>query len=89
MINNISPSTLSARASAAVASDSVLYTDLNSLNNIKKQADDAALKQVAKQFESMFVGMLFKGMRQANAVFEQGKWNINASHMYRDMHISK
>ncbi|HEY7772379.1 MAG TPA: flagellar assembly peptidoglycan hydrolase FlgJ [Marinagarivorans sp.] len=64
------------------------YTDLNSLQKIKTEAnDDVALRKVAKQFESMFVGMLFKGMRQANAVFEEGNMgHSNAEKMYRDMY---
>ena len=64
------------------------YTDLNSLQKIKTEGnDDVALRKVAKQFESMFVGMLFKGMRQANAVFEEGNMgHSNAEKMYRDMY---
>ena len=64
------------------------YTDLNSLQKIKAEGDkDVALHKVAKQFESMFVSLLFKGMRQANAVFEEGNMgHSNAENMYRDMH---
>ena len=51
-----------------------VYTDLNQLNNIRRQGETdqgAALKAVAKQFESMFTQMMLKSMRSANAVFGQ------------------
>ena len=64
------------------------YTDLASLQNIKGEANkDVALQKVAKQFESMFVSMMFKGMRQSNAVFEEGNpEHSNAEKTYRDMY---
>lgn len=64
------------------------YTDLNSLQKLKSEANkDVALRKVAKQFESLFVSLLFKGMRQANAVFEEGNFgHSNAEKMYRDMY---
>lgn len=74
------------RASAA-ASDTLAYTDLHSLQKINQAEGDEALKKVAKQFESMFVHMLFKGMRQSNAVFEEGNFGHSAGEkMYRDMY---
>lgn len=48
------------------------YTDLNQLNNIKQLGNkdqDAALKKIAEQFESMFMQMMLKSMRAANDVF--------------------
>jgi len=51
-----------------------VYTDLNQLNKIRLQGQSdqgAALKAVAKQFESMFTQMMLKSMRSANAVFGQ------------------
>ncbi len=50
------------------------YMDLNSLQNIRKDGlkdQDAALRQVAEQFESMFIQMMLKSMRSANEVFGQ------------------
>lgn len=50
------------------------YTDLNALQGIRtlsKQDKDAALMEVAKQFESMFVNMMLSSMRDASAVFEE------------------
>jgi flagellar protein FlgJ len=65
------------------------YTDLNQLNNIRQlgQKDEsAALRKVAQQFESMFMHMMLKSMRQANDVF--GKDNPLNSYevgFHRDM----
>lgn len=70
--------------------DASIYNDLSGLNSIKRQASDnpdEALKQVAKQFESMFVQMMMKSMREANAVFEEGGLSdSNESQFYRDMY---
>lgn len=79
---------LSANSHIRQAQQTAAYTDLNSLQKIKSEGDkDVALQKVAKQFESMFVSMLFKGMRQANAVFEEGNMgHSNAEKTYRDMH---
>lgn len=67
--------------------DTFAYTDLHSLQKINQEQGDAALRQVAKQFESMFVHMLFKGMRDANAVFEEGNFGHSSGEtMYREMY---
>ena len=53
------------------------YTDLNGLNAIKQQAKgsrDEGLKAVAKQFESLFVHQMLKGMRDANKVFAKDNY---------------
>lgn len=50
------------------------YTDLNALQDISalgKKNKDAALMEVAKQFESMFLNMMLSSMRQANSVFKE------------------
>lgn len=66
-----------------------IYTDLAGLQSIKKlpkDDSDEALRAVAKQFESIFVNMMMKSMRQANEVFEKGGLNdTNESKFYRDM----
>ncbi|WP_188151699.1 flagellar assembly peptidoglycan hydrolase FlgJ [Teredinibacter waterburyi] len=64
------------------------FNDLNSLNAIRAMDDkDAALKKVAQQFESMFISMMLKNMRAANAVFEEGNiQNSNETKFYRDMY---
>jgi len=65
-----------------------VYTDINSLQSLKSLDDrDAALRQVAQQFESQFLHMMIKSMRDANAVFEQDSmFSSNESRFYRDMH---
>jgi flagellar protein FlgJ len=69
------------------------YHDLQSLQNLKGQARQSeegkleAIKNVAKQFESMFVGMMLKSMRDANAAFEEDNpMNSSEMKMYRDMY---
>lgn len=68
----------------------VNYHDLTSLAQLKHSKggnDDAALKQAAKQFESIFMGMLLSSMRKANEVFEDdGVLNSNATKFYQDMY---
>lgn len=65
------------------------YNDLSALNAISQTGEDNqadALKAVANQFESMFVAMMLKSMRDANAVFEQDNpLNTNESKFYRQM----
>jgi len=56
------------------------YFDQNSLNSVKSMGrnnDPAALKEVAKKFEAMFVQQMLKSMRDANAVF--GEDNLFSS----------
>lgn len=68
----------------------VNYHDLTGLAQLKHSSggdDDAALKQAAKQFESIFMGMLLSSMRKANEVFEDdGVLNSNATKFYKDMY---
>lgn len=65
------------------------YNDLAGLHNITKRSNEneaEALKDVARQFESMFVKMMLKSMRDANAVFEEdGIFNSYESKFYRQM----
>lgn len=78
---------ISASASTHIPSADV-YTDINGLQTIKNTANkDEALKQVAKQFESIFVSQMLKSMRQANAVFEEDSlFNSKETNFYRDMY---
>ena len=58
-----------------IAQPQDVYTDLNSLqsiNDIGREDKDLALRKVAEQFESMFVKMMMKSMRDANKVFQEG-----------------
>jgi flagellar protein FlgJ len=57
-----------------VAQPQDVYTDLNSLqgiNAIGREDKGEALRKVAEQFESMFVKMMMKSMRDANKVFQE------------------
>jgi len=66
-----------------------VFTDIQGLGKLKHAAkvdESGALKEAAKQFESVFIGMMLKSMRDANAVFEEGNFlNSNQSKFYRDM----
>lgn len=62
--------------------------DFSGLNELRRSAtvdqkDQETLKQVAGQFESLFVGMMLKGMRQAS--LGEGIFDSSQSDMYRDM----
>lgn len=59
------------------------YTDLAGLNRIKQIGDrdqSAAIKELAKQFESIFLNLMLKTMRETNDVFAEGNW-FNSSEM--------
>lgn len=67
-----------------------VYNDINGLDKLKNQGDkneSAALRQVAKQFESMFTAMMLKSMRDANAVFEEDDpLNSYSTQFYKQMY---
>lgn len=65
-----------------------VYTDLNSLQGLRNEKNnDEALKKVAQQFEGIFINLLLKNMRSANAVFEQDSmFQSKESEFFRDMH---
>lgn len=65
-----------------------VYTNLHGLQQLRAEGDqEEALKKVAQQFESMFLNLLLKNMRSANAVFEEGNpFDSQESRFYRDMH---
>lgn len=51
------------------------YNDINALQSLKYQSKsdkDGALDKAAKHFESIFVSMMVKSMRDANKVFSEG-----------------
>lgn len=66
-----------------------LYTELNELNKISRLAKDdneAALKQVAQQFEQVFMSMLVKSMREANQSFGEDNFlNSSQTQFYQGM----
>lgn len=65
------------------------YTDLAALNKLKTSAvknDPGAIKEVAKQFESIFLNMMLKSMRAANESFaENDIFNSKESRFYQEM----
>jgi flagellar protein FlgJ len=80
--------------------DNSFYADLRGLNTLRNDAkaqDPAALKEAAKQFESLFTQMLLKSMREANKSFGgDSLFSSDQSDFYQDMfddqiavHLSK
>jgi len=64
-----------------------VYTDFSGLEALKTQARDdrkSAVDEVSRQFESLFVQMMLKSMRQAS--FGGGLLESNNSEFYRDMY---
>lgn len=52
--------------SSPVESPGFAYSDIRSLQRIRTD-DESGIRAVAQQFESLFIGMMLKGMREANA----------------------
>ena len=67
-----------------------VFTDLNGLQDIRKLGKEdkgAALMEVAKQFESMFIGMMLSSMRDAGKVFsEDNMFSSPESDFYQNMY---
>ncbi len=64
-----------------------VYTDFNGLNKLKGQArkeSPEALKEVAKQFESIFLNNVLKSMREAKLA--DGAMDSDQSKFYNDMY---
>lgn len=71
--------------SADLAAASVLDTGrLSALKRQAKAGDPGAAKEVAKQFESLFMQMVLKSMR--DAVPREGLFDSNASRLYESLH---
>lgn len=72
------------------STDPSVYTDLTSLSKLKAKAasgdDQAALREVAQQFEQVFMNMMLKSMRQANETFsEDNPFNSSEVQFYQSM----
>lgn len=69
------------------------YNDLNALQSLKYQSKgdrEGALDAAAKHFESIFVSMMIKSMRDANKVFSEGNMlNSSESDFYQQMFDSQ
>ncbi|MDP5053216.1 MAG: flagellar assembly peptidoglycan hydrolase FlgJ, partial [Congregibacter sp.] len=64
-----------------------VYSDFNSLANLRtaaRQDADASLEDVARQFESLFVQMMLKSMREATT--EGGLFDSHQMESYQQMH---
>nr|WP_067287969.1 flagellar assembly peptidoglycan hydrolase FlgJ [Marinobacterium profundum] len=73
----------------ALGSKAQVYTDLTQLTQLKRDAKNdgpEALLQVAKQFEQMFMSMMLKSMREANAsLAEDSPFSSGDVKFYQDM----
>lgn len=68
-------------------SDPSVYSDFTALARLKQQSrqdDSAALEEVARQFESIFLSMVMKGMR--NASIEGGLFESTQTEFYEDLY---
>lgn len=61
------------------------FSGLNKLKNMAGQDSEKALGETARQFESLFIQMALKSMRQASAG-QQGIFDSEQSKSYRDMY---
>jgi peptidoglycan hydrolase FlgJ len=71
----------------SVVADPSVYTDFSGLDKLKMGARDQspeAVKEVARQFESMFISQMLKGMRQAKLA--EGLLDNEKTEFYRDMY---
>lgn len=70
-----------------------IYTDFGGLNALRAQAGQdrkAALEEVARQFEGLFMSQMLKSMRAANQVLAEGNYlNSHESGFYQDMFDSQ
>lgn len=58
---------------------------LNALRSDAKAQSPSALKEAAKQFESLFTQMLLKSMREANKSFGESMFESEQTEFYQDM----
>lgn len=69
--------------------DSFNFYDWKGIGQLKNASQDPkadrALNAVAAQFESLFLNMMLKGLRQANESFESNLLSSSDHHFYRDM----
>ncbi len=67
-----------------------VYHDFNSLSQLKNKGKDdnpEAIREAAKQFESVFMRMMLKSMRDANAaIIDEPLFDSNQLDLYKDMY---
>lgn len=64
------------------------FADFSTLTDLKTKAQkdpDAALKEVAQQFESIFINMLLKNMRSTNEAIGSGLFSSAQTKQYQEM----
>jgi flagellar protein FlgJ len=61
------------------------FSTLTALKTKAKQDPDAALKDVAQQFESIFINMLLKNMRSTNEAIGSGLFSSAQTKQYQEM----
>lgn len=67
----------------------VHYHDFVGLKNLENKAgnqDPEAIKVAAQQFESMFISMVLKSMREANASMKSEMFSNETQDFYQDMY---
>jgi peptidoglycan hydrolase FlgJ len=73
---------------SATLSNASVFTELNGLNSIRqlgKENTSQAMRQVAEQFESIFLNMMLKGMRAGeDALFKDNFMNSNEMQFHRE-----
>ncbi len=76
------------------AQQSSHYLDMANLDKMRQQAQsdpNASLRQVAQQFEGIFLSMMLKGMRQANEAFKDkdSPFSSDQTEFFQEMHDSQ
>lgn len=72
-----------------VANDARIYTDIQSLENLRykvKSNPESVRKEMARQFEAMFMQLVMRSMRDANNALSSGLFGDSSQmEMYQDM----
>ncbi len=67
----------------------VHYHDFSGLKNLETKAanqDPEAIKMAAQQFESMFINMVLKSMREANSSMKSDLFSNDSQNLYQEMY---
>lgn len=71
-----------------ITNDARVYTDVQGLEKLRaqyKSNPNGVKKEVAQQFEALFVQMLMRSMREANESFSSGLFSSSDMSIYQDM----
>lgn len=87
MTSGLSPNAIALNDASTLGN----YNNLSALQSLKYSSDEEArIDAVSKQFESMFVSMMLKSMRDANKAFgEDNPLNSSQHQFYQDMYDSQ